>query len=535
MFNLEEMQLLKLLAAMSDDEIGVFLDYLISSGSFKRLLDKVNFKEQRALCMYLQAMILQSGRYTNTEVSVRDEAGYYHYSARFDRSGKMNIHQVAVNEHSGHFETTNRWRGIHPYDMVQVRAGGQEYRVPAFMLYTDKEYILGRKTGIETLWGAIQGEFNEDPTGEEIVLDMIINFIPIVGQLCDARDIIACMDKICNKGKADDVMVWITLILVAVGCIPGAGDVVKAVLKSILKGADDVAIGLMKALFKSDDVLKCIDDLLRKFDDMIPAIRDQIMKWADEAAGTARYNLSNFFSSVGRMIDEAVTKINDAIVGLRRKIDNSVVKSVDEAPTLKIYANEIEIRRFNPEGAQQIIEKNYGFNRQPNSNVWKSVNTPGVEIEYFADKGWVYRGADGREVQEFTILNTHSSKSNFGTPTGNGPQTFMQSHHGIQDAWANTLPVECGYRSDDMPTILLRDSYAGSPHHKITGMQGKNYREKTYAEIRRETIEQFNAVQVPQEIQEAYMEKVDVYFRKLYENLKSKDPDMATEIFGIFD
>ena len=44
----------------------------------------------------------------------------------------------------------------------------------------------------ETFWGALQGEFNEDPSGLSILIDMSLNFIPGVGQVLDARDIIAC-------------------------------------------------------------------------------------------------------------------------------------------------------------------------------------------------------------------------------------------------------------------------------------------------------------------------------------------------------
>ena len=47
----------------------------------------------------------------------------------------------------------------------------------------------------ESFWGALQGEFNEDPSGLSIMLDMGLNFIPFVGQVLDARDILACLDK----------------------------------------------------------------------------------------------------------------------------------------------------------------------------------------------------------------------------------------------------------------------------------------------------------------------------------------------------
>jgi hypothetical protein len=252
------------------------------------------------------------------------------YRAWFSQ-GKVNVQQPRIYE-NGRYQLAKAWRDIHPYDMVKVTADEQEYTVPAFMLTTDRNYITGQKTGLETLWGGLQGEFNENPTGEEIVIDMLINFIPGVGLLCDARDIIACLDKICNKGKHNDVWVWISLVLIAIGCIPYAGDVVKGILKSIIKGADDVAIKLIKTFFSSDDIVKNLDELLIKFQGMIPAIQEQITKWATDAAASGKINSAVFIDAAGRMFHEAVTKIDDAIVGLRNKLDGDAAKLLDEAP-----------------------------------------------------------------------------------------------------------------------------------------------------------------------------------------------------------
>ncbi len=67
-------------------------------------------------------------------------------------------------------------------------------------------------------------------------------------------------------------------------------------------------------------MIKCIDELLLKFREMIPAVQEQIMKWADEAGAAGKVDTAEFFSAAGRMLNAAITKIDEAIVGFRRKI-----------------------------------------------------------------------------------------------------------------------------------------------------------------------------------------------------------------------
>ena len=84
----------------------------------------------------------------------------------------------------------------------------------------------------ESFWGALQGEFNEDPSGASILIDMGLNFIPFVGQVLDARDILACLDKLIRQKRTHEIMIWVTLVLTAIGCVPYAGDVIKAIIRS---------------------------------------------------------------------------------------------------------------------------------------------------------------------------------------------------------------------------------------------------------------------------------------------------------------
>ena len=124
--------------------------------------------------------------------------------------------------------------------------------------------IKSEKSFWNTLWGALQGEYNEDPTGMEILIDMGINFIPGVGQVCDARDITACLKKLVIDRRVNEVMIWVTLLLTAIGCVPYAGDVIKAGCKAIIKGADDAVLKVLRKL-DADDVQKAFKILKTKF------------------------------------------------------------------------------------------------------------------------------------------------------------------------------------------------------------------------------------------------------------------------------
>ena len=142
--------------------------------------------------------------------------------------------------------------------------------------------IKSEKSFWNTLWGALQGEFNEDPTGTQILIDMGINFIPGVGQVCDARDIAACLKKLVIEKRVDEIMIWVTLLLTAIGCVPYAGDVIKAGCKAILKGADDVVLKILRKL-DADDVQKAVKILKTKFTSSIDDAIAMVNKWIKKA------------------------------------------------------------------------------------------------------------------------------------------------------------------------------------------------------------------------------------------------------------
>ena len=179
---------------------------------------------------------------------------------------------------------------------------------PIERLAADKKGILG------TLWGALQGEFNENPSGSEILIDMGLNFIPFVGKACDARDIAACLKKLVIERRADEISVWVTLLLTAVGCIPVAGDVVKAGCKAILKGADDIFLTVLKKI-DADDAYGAFMKFRSKFASGIDKAVEMVCKWIEEA------RKSKYGSKVDSVLASAGENLRKAVEFMKERID----------------------------------------------------------------------------------------------------------------------------------------------------------------------------------------------------------------------
>lgn len=76
---------------------------------------------------------------------------------------------------------------------------------------------------------AVEGDFNENRSTSQILVDAGISMIPLVDQVCDLRDLIAN----CRKLSRDhtDVWNWVALVLTLIGLFPALGSLVKGILK----------------------------------------------------------------------------------------------------------------------------------------------------------------------------------------------------------------------------------------------------------------------------------------------------------------
>ena len=193
--------------------------------------------------------------------------------------------------------------------------------------------IKSEKSFWNTLWGALQGEYNENPTGMEILIDMGINFIPFVGQACDVRDITACLKKLVIERRVNEVMIWVTLLLTAIGCVPVAGDVIKAGCKAIIKGADDAVLTVLRKL-DADDVQKAFRILKTKFTASIDDATAMVSKWI-EKAGNSKYGskVNEVLAGANENLRKASDFVNDKIDEFEKRIfrkEKATVELINE-------------------------------------------------------------------------------------------------------------------------------------------------------------------------------------------------------------
>jgi hypothetical protein len=79
------------------------------------------------------------------------------------------------------------------------------------------------------LWEAIEGDFNENRSTKQLLVDAGLSMIPLVDQICDVRDLIANCRKLTKE--PGEVSGWIALALTLIGLFPTLGSLVKGVLK----------------------------------------------------------------------------------------------------------------------------------------------------------------------------------------------------------------------------------------------------------------------------------------------------------------
>lgn len=109
------------------------------------------------------------------------------------------------------------------------------------------------ETGIgeQLLDGALQGDFNEDPTFWNVASQVAVGLVPFAGQVADIRDLLAALDEMFDAKKQGykKVSSWINLVLILVGFVPGVGDLVKGLGKAAMKAVKGAAITLGRGLW----------------------------------------------------------------------------------------------------------------------------------------------------------------------------------------------------------------------------------------------------------------------------------------------
>ena len=299
----------------------------------------------------------------------------------------------------------------------------------------------------DTIWGALQGEFNEDPTGAEILIDMGLNFIPFVVQACDVRDITACLKKLVVERRVNEVMIWVTLLLTAIGCIPYAGDVIKAGCKAVVKGADDIFLKVLRKL-DAEDVYKAFKLFIAKFLSSIDDAIAMVHKWI-EKAGNSKYG-----SKINDILSCASEKLTQATDFVKKQIDDF---------------------------EQRIFKKGKGNGRLSKADNLKidNINTKQFTTEPFGKDGKLkpnikYTVGEHKYIYETDELGRICNCS--------ADELLLKQHIGRLKHNPNTP----GKLDGDHAGHLIADVFGGSPELDNLVSQAKNVNLKQYRDIERE-------------------------------------------------
>jgi hypothetical protein len=219
--------------------------------------------------------------------------------------------------------------------------------------------------------------------------------------------------------------------------------------------------------------------------------------------------------------------------------DLDVGKSPLESPEVK-KVEEVAPGTTTPIADAELLEffSNHSFTFDPATGVaTKTEGGTTQTAQLDAEERWVL------------YLNGNELAREYDTPLYKkspvGMQSFFQAHHPVQDAWAierlANLPKSAlkapkpTYQSGEEPSILLRNSFSGTPHQRISKRQMdrlETIATRNYKAERAEVDIDLAIAGVPDARQKEILEKADAYFKKLHDNIK--DPLMRKSIFGDF-
>ncbi|GAB3554585.1 hypothetical protein GCM10027343_42750 [Noviherbaspirillum agri] len=202
-------------------------------------------------------------------------------------------------------------------------------------------------------WEAVQGDFNEDRSTGQIVMDAAVSMIPLVDQVCDVRDLIANCKKLIQDYK--DTWAWVALALTLIGLFPTLGSLVKGVLKiffafvrrmganAVIK-AVDAAMTWVITFLRRRDVQKYLRELQV----------DEVFKWlsVEIKAVRAKVNIKvllDAFDKGIRVLEGLANKVSPVpTVGKRATTAFEQVKEV------RLMANEHLAKAIKP--VQDVLD-----------------------------------------------------------------------------------------------------------------------------------------------------------------------------------
>lgn len=150
------------------------------------------------------------------------------------------------------------------------------------------------------IWGLIQGNFNEQQTTSQLIVDAIIGMIPVVGDVTAVRDLTATIIKMVEQPEErDKVMSWVGLVIGIFALIPVAGGVIKGVGKLLMKVGKESA--------EHPKIFQAIIELINRFGH------------GDAVAWFKKLDLNSYTGQIRGKFNEMLDRVDGVIVGVKKK------------------------------------------------------------------------------------------------------------------------------------------------------------------------------------------------------------------------
>lgn len=227
------------------------------------------------------------------------------------------------------YDTSRPPPGMPWYERLFFYMGQGQYNQAVSQQYQAEATIQGARW----LWGALQGDFNKNPTNGQLIVGGLISLIPLVDQACDVRDVIANCITLSDEQARQDNENWIALGLTCIGFVPEFGSAIKTVAKYTLRQGDDLLSLLrhMEWLERSFERLRVACpwtrapiDWLRNFNWQQAA--QQAAQHARQAFDRARANAE----AAARYAIGAIKTKLEQLAALFRQIADRITGTLDE-------------------------------------------------------------------------------------------------------------------------------------------------------------------------------------------------------------
>lgn len=130
--------------------------------------------------------------------------------------------------------------------------------------------------------GVLQGDFNQDPTLSQTVVNTLLTMIPVVDQIADVRDVVANLLQIRDDPRS--TAAWTGLTLTLAGLVPTVGSAAKGAARLALnRQSGTVAFEALRRIgveqpgrFLAEQARTLGETVTRQFDDIVGGLADAL-------------------------------------------------------------------------------------------------------------------------------------------------------------------------------------------------------------------------------------------------------------------